>query len=56
MIDDVIFEAVPFILEHPTAPTGVIVSYSMDGENYDFTATITTGSTGSSEVSFVFVS
>ncbi len=48
MIDDVIFESVPFVLEHPIAPTGTIVSYSMDGINYDFTD-------GNGEVSFVFV-
>lgn len=55
MIDDVIFESVPFVLEHPIAPTGTIVSYSMDGINYDFTENIITGSTGNGEVSFVFV-
>lgn len=43
MIDDIIFggtasgDTVEFILETPQTVNGGIISYSLDGSNYDFT-------------------
>lgn len=58
MIDDINYEAVPFVLEYITPLTGTIAAYSLNGSDYDYTnVTIITGSTsGYSESSYVFVS
>lgn len=47
MIDDIIFggtasgDTTEFILETPQIVNGNIISYSIDGSNYDFTSTET---------------
>jgi hypothetical protein len=51
MIDDIVFSVDEFILEIPFGSIGgVIVSYSMDGYNYDFTE-----SSGGGETSSIFI-
>jgi len=38
MIDDIVFDVTEFLLELPTPPAGgVISSYSLNGNDYDFT-------------------
>ncbi len=50
MIDDIVFDVTEFILELPYGDAGgTIDSYSLDGNNYDF-------SSGGGETSSVFVS
>ena len=52
MIDDIIYDSMEFILEIPLGtPGGVITSYSLDGSNFDFTASVG----GGGETSHVFV-
>jgi len=46
MIDDILFDFSDFILEIPNGTAGTFgVSYSMDGDNYDFNATTSGGET-----------
>lgn len=52
MIDDITFDVTDFILELSYGtPGGVIDSYSMDGANYDFISSSTTGG----ETSSIFI-
>lgn len=40
MIDDIVFDVTEFILELPQGISGgAIISYSLDGDNYDFKST-----------------
>jgi len=48
MIEDIVYDSLDFILEIPDAsPGGIIISYTLDSINYDFSST--------GEVSMVFV-
>lgn len=50
MIDDIVYDINEFILELDNGtPGGVIISYSLDGKNYDFTES------SGGEISSVFV-
>lgn len=50
MIADIVYDINEFILEIPTGtPGGIIISYSLDGQNYDFTES------SGGEISSVFV-
>ncbi len=54
MIDDIVYEPVPFILENPTPITGTIAAFSLNGSDYDYTnITIVTGATGESSYTFI---
>lgn len=50
MLDDIVFLSEFFILETDVTSGGNILSYSLDGDNYDFI------STGGGETSYTFVS
>jgi hypothetical protein len=52
MLDDIVFLSESFILESNPTTAGEISAYSLDGANYDFTAT----GTGTGESSYTFVS
>ena len=57
MIEDIVYEPVPFILENITPLTGTIAGYSLNGSDYDFQSTVITGGTsGMSESSYTFIS
>jgi hypothetical protein len=51
MLDDIVFLSESFILETNPTTAGEILSYSLDGANYDFTA-----GSGTGESSYTFVS
>lgn len=51
MIDDILFDTESFILETPQIFGGSPNGYSLDGPNYDFTTTSTSGG----ETSVVFI-